>query len=56
MKKSKKSNYENNFKDSSISTSQAILDLIDSLVPGSIDYSVIIEAPTEYEEKLQNAK
>ena len=32
------------------------LDLIDSLVPGSIDYSVIIESPSEYEEKLQNAK
>ena len=30
--------------------------MIDSLVPGSIDYSVIIESPSEYEEKLQNAK
>jgi len=44
------------FKDSSISTSAAIIDLIDALVPSSIDYSVLITDPQEYEEKLQNAK
>ena len=42
--------------DASISTSAAIIDLIDALVPGSIDYSVLVSAPAEYEEKLQNAK
>jgi len=44
------------FKDPSISTSAAIIDLIDALVPSSIDYSVLITDPQEYEEKLQNAK
>jgi len=34
----------------------AIVDLVDSLVPGSIDYSVIASDPQEYEEKFQNAK
>jgi len=34
----------------------AIIDLIDALVPGSIDYSVVVQDPLEYEDKLQNAK
>jgi len=44
------------FKDSTISSSMAIIDLIDALVPGSIDYSVVVQDPLEYEDKLQNAK
>lgn len=51
-----KSSKISSFKDSSISTSAAIIDLIDCLVPGSVDYSVVIADPQEYEEKLQNAK
>jgi hypothetical protein len=45
-----------NFKDATISNSMAIIDLIDALVPGSIDYSVVISEAIEYEDKLQNAK
>ncbi|CBY21875.1 unnamed protein product [Oikopleura dioica] len=44
------------FKDSSIASSQAILDVIDVLVPDSIDYSVVLSDPSDYEDKLQNAK
>lgn len=44
------------FQDSTISSSMAIIDLIDALVPGSIDYSVVVQDPLEYEDKLQNAK
>jgi len=51
-----KSSKISSFKDSTISTSAAIIDLIDCLVPGSVDYSVVIADPQEYEEKLQNAK
>lgn len=42
--------------DSSIASSQAILDVIDVLVPDSIDYSVVLSDPSDYEDKLQNAK
>eukprot|EP00794_Sanderia_malayensis_P016558 gene16558-18235_t len=41
-------------KDSSISTSLPIIDLIDAIKPGSIDYSLVVEATTE-EEKHLNA-
>ncbi|CAG5106015.1 Oidioi.mRNA.OKI2018_I69.chr1.g2643.t1.cds [Oikopleura dioica] len=44
------------FKDPSIASSQAILDVIDVLVPQSIDYSVVLSDPSDYEDKLQNAK
>jgi hypothetical protein len=51
-----KSSKISSFKDHTISSSVAIIDLIDALVPGSIDYSVVIQEPIEYEDKLQNAK
>jgi len=51
-----KSSKISSFKDSTISSSMAIIDLIDALVPGSIDYSVVVQDPLEYEDKLQNAK
>merc|ERR1739838_1129247 len=43
------------FKDKSISNSHVVLDLIDAIVPGSIDYALVSEGNDD-EEKLDNAK
>jgi len=43
------------FNDKSISTSLPIVDLLDAIKPGSINYSQMVEATTD-EEKLANAK
>lgn len=43
------------FKDSSISTSHVVLDLIDAISPGSIDYNVVTPGQSE-EDKYSNAK
>ena len=45
-----------NFKDPSISSSQAVVDLVDVLKPGSINYSLVIVNPSEPSDKLKNAK
>ena len=41
--------------DKSISNSHVVLDLIDAIVPGSIDYALVSEGNDD-EEKLDNAK
>jgi hypothetical protein len=43
-------------KDPAISSSHVLIDLIDALVPESIDYSLIVECPEDFDDKLQNAK
>ena len=43
------------FKDSSISTSSCVFDLIDTIKPGFIQYGMVTKGETE-EEKLSNAK
>lgn len=55
LEKGGKESRVRNFKDSSISSSRVVLDLIDSISPGSIDYNVVTEGETE-EDKYSNAK
>ncbi|XP_028399600.1 plastin-2-like [Dendronephthya gigantea] len=44
-----------NFKDPSISTSLPVIDLVDAIKPGSINYDIVTAGKTD-EEKLDNAK
>ncbi|KAG5673574.1 hypothetical protein PVAND_003611 [Polypedilum vanderplanki] len=44
-----------NFQDSSISNAKVVLDLIDAIKPGSINYELVVEGE-DFEEKLTNAK
>jgi len=55
LEKGGKDSRVRNFKDSSISTSRVVLDLIDSISPGSIDYAVVTDGESE-EDKFSNAK
>ncbi|RWS15833.1 plastin-2-like protein [Dinothrombium tinctorium] len=55
LKEAGKSTSIKNFQDPLISTSHPVVDLIDSIKPGSINYSQVLEGNTD-EEKLTNAK
>jgi len=55
LEKAGKSGKLKSFKDSSISTSHIVIDLIDSISPGSIDYAVVTSGESE-EDKFSNAK
>jgi hypothetical protein len=44
------------FKDSSISTSMVVIDLVDAIKPGSIGYNMVITNPTSAVDKMKNAK
>ncbi|RWS31284.1 Plastin-2-like protein [Leptotrombidium deliense] len=55
LKEAGKSTSIKNFQDSVISTSHPVIDLIDSIKPGSINYSQVLGGNTD-EEKLANAK
>lgn len=44
-----------NFKDSSIATSQPVLDLVDAIKPGIVDYGLVTAGETD-EDKHENAK
>lgn len=44
------------FKDSSLSDSKAILQLIEALKPGSVKWDVVIERPSTEEDKISNAQ
>jgi len=55
LKEAGKESQIRSFNDKSISTSMPILDLIDAIKPGSINYSQLSEVTTD-EEKLANAK
>ncbi|XP_059913690.1 plastin-3-like [Gadus macrocephalus] len=46
----------NSFKDREISSSLAVLDLIDSIQPGSINYDLVKTSDLSDEDKLENAK
>jgi len=51
-----KSSSIQSFKDVTINTSQAIIDLIDAIKPGSIQYDVVISNPSTTADQLKNAK
>ncbi|KAH7640425.1 plastin-2-like [Dermatophagoides farinae] len=55
LREAGKSSAIKNFQDSSISTAIPVIDLIEAIKPGSINYSQIYEGST-HEEKLANAK
>eukprot|EP00121_Abeoforma_whisleri_P014619 Awhi_evm1s13481 len=44
------------FKDKSITTSLPVIDLVDCIKPGSIDYSIIIQSPKNEKDRMNNAK
>uniref|UniRef100_H3A196 Lymphocyte cytosolic protein 1 n=1 Tax=Latimeria chalumnae TaxID=7897 RepID=H3A196_LATCH len=56
LKEAEKSSSISSFKDSKISTSMPVLDLIDAIQPGSIRYDLIKSEDLTDEEKLNNAK
>ncbi|OTF80061.1 hypothetical protein BLA29_009270 [Euroglyphus maynei] len=55
LREAGKSSVIKNFQDSSISTAIPVIDLIEAIKPGSINYSQLYEGST-HEEKLANAK
>jgi hypothetical protein len=46
----------NSFKDPQIASAIPVIDLIDAIRPGSIDYSVVYTRPSSDDERLKNAK
>lgn len=44
------------FKDNTISTSLAVIDLVDAIKAGSIQYDLVYPEPSSIEEKMKNAK
>nr|XP_033805696.1 plastin-2 [Geotrypetes seraphini]XP_033805697.1 plastin-2 [Geotrypetes seraphini] len=56
LKEAEKSSCISSFKDSRISTSLPVLDLIDAIQPGSIKYDLLKTEDLNDEEKLNNAK
>ncbi|MEJ1280506.1 plastin 3 (T-isoform) [Cricetulus griseus] len=56
LKDAQKSSSISSFKDPKISTSLPVLDLIDAIQPGSINYDLIKTENLDEEEKLNNAK
>jgi len=56
LKNAKKSSSISSFKDSSISTSIPVIDLVDAVKPTSVNYTLIITSPSSTEEKMKNAK
>ncbi|CAH3045459.1 unnamed protein product [Porites lobata] len=55
LKSANKSSSIASFKDPAISSSQAVLDLVDAIKPGIVDYSLVTPGDTD-EEKHENAK
>jgi len=47
LKKGKKSSKIASFKDPAISTSHPVLDLVDAIKPGMVDYSLVSAGDTE---------
>uniref|UniRef100_A0A8C5USC7 Lymphocyte cytosolic protein 1 n=1 Tax=Microcebus murinus TaxID=30608 RepID=A0A8C5USC7_MICMU len=56
LKEAEKSSSISSFKDPKISTSMPVLDLIDAIQPGSINYDLLKTENLDDEEKLNNAK
>uniref|UniRef100_A0A8D0L8U2 Lymphocyte cytosolic protein 1 n=1 Tax=Sphenodon punctatus TaxID=8508 RepID=A0A8D0L8U2_SPHPU len=56
LTEARKNSVISSFKDSSISTSMPVLDLIDAIQPGSIKYDLLKTKDLDDEEKLNNAK
>ncbi|XP_077979294.1 plastin-2-like [Glandiceps talaboti] len=56
LKKAQKTSHINNFQDHSISDSRAVVDLIDAIKPGSINYKNFRENPSSDTDKFLNAK
>ncbi|EDV21962.1 Fimbrin [Trichoplax sp. H2] len=52
LKKARKTSAISSFKDPSISTSLAVIDLVDAIVPGSVDYNIVNSGQTEMEKQL----
>ena len=44
------------FKDSQIATSISVIDLVDSVKNGSINYDIVISNPSSLDERMKNAK
>merc|ERR1719304_117185 len=44
------------FQDSAISSGLPLIDLIDAIKPGIINYDLVVEGDTEEEERIANAK
>lgn len=55
LQEANKSSKIANFKDPSIATSQAVLDLVDAIKPGVVDYGLVSAGETD-EERHENAK
>jgi len=56
LRDSGKSSKISSFKDQSIATSIPVIDLVDAIKPGSIDYSYVIQNASSEQDKLNNAK
>ncbi|XP_065901853.1 fimbrin-like [Dysidea avara] len=52
----KKESRISSFKDAAIQTSIPVIDIVDSIKPGSIKYDVVIVAPSSEEDLMSNAK
>jgi hypothetical protein len=46
----------NSFKDPQIATSLSVIDLVDSVKNGSINYDIVISSPSSTEDRMKNAK
>jgi hypothetical protein len=44
------------FKDPNIASSLSVIDLVDAVKPGSINYDIVIQSPSSLEERMKNAK
>ena len=51
-----KSSSIQSFKDSQIATSISVIDLVDSVKNGSINYDIVISNPSTLDERMKNAK
>ncbi|XP_032830821.1 plastin-3-like isoform X2 [Petromyzon marinus] len=56
LEEARKKSFISSFKDTSISSSHAVLDLIDAIQPGSINYDIIKTGFLDLKEKQDNAK
>lgn len=56
LKENGKSSSINSFKDSSISSSIVVIDLVDAIKADSINYDLVIQSPGSVADKMKNAK
>jgi hypothetical protein len=51
-----KSSSISSFKDSQIASSLSVIDLVDAIKPGSINYDLVLPSPSNLDERMKNAK